>query len=148
MACQLVTSEEWEITYQAKVGVINVLVHYIPHDSIPGHIMFPEFHHADVDVVVEKYNSTLSDILDKHAPLKTRTVTVHPDAPWINDEIKDKKRQKRKAERKWRHSGLTVHKEIYCEERKELNQMISNSKNRLTPHHASKALCLRVLMTF
>ena len=58
----------------------------------------PEFHHADVDVVVEKYNSTLSDILDKHAPLKTPAIKVHCDASWINDEIKDKKMQKQKAE--------------------------------------------------
>lgn len=32
--------------------------------------------------LVDCYNSTLARILDRHAPLKTKTVTVRPQMPW------------------------------------------------------------------
>ena len=34
------------------------------------------------------YNSELSSVLDKHAPLKSRMVTIRPAAPWFSEEIK------------------------------------------------------------
>ena len=73
----------------------------------------PDFQHEDVDVLVDKRNTTMAEILEKHAPLKTKEVTIHPDAPWINDEVKEQKRKKRKAERKWRKTGLVAHKDKY-----------------------------------
>ena len=64
----------------------------------------------DVNDLVQAYNSTLSQILQNHAPLKTRQITIHAVAPWMNDCVKDLKHDKRKAERKWRSSGLEIHK--------------------------------------
>ena len=64
--------------------------------------------HDDVDVLVDTYNSTLSKILDKHAPIKSKIVTIHDDAPWMTYTVKEAKREKRKAERKWRQTGLVV----------------------------------------
>jgi len=101
----------------------------------------PGFHHDDVDKLVDMYNSTLSEILEKHAPIKKRMVTIHPDAPWIDDEIKQKKREKRKAERNWRRTGLTVHKEIYIDERKHLNILISRSKREFYQQQISTSSC-------
>ena len=88
----------------------------------------PEMQHEDVDILVETYNSTLTKILDQHAPLKSRTVTIHPNAPWMTDGIKEVKREKRKAERKMRQTGLVIHKEIYIEYRNKMNRMITDSK--------------------
>ena len=51
----------------------------------------------DLDALVRRYNTTLSKVIDCHAPLKTRTVKVRPVVPWYNDEIKDTKRLKCKA---------------------------------------------------
>ena len=48
------------------------------------------------------YHSTLSDLLDIHAPLTTKTIIVRPSVPWMNSNIKQLKRDRRKAERKWR----------------------------------------------
>ncbi|GFS26602.1 ATP-dependent DNA helicase [Elysia marginata] len=39
------------------------------------------------------FNSNLRAILDKHAPLRTRTVTHRPSAPWMNEQIKDAKQE-------------------------------------------------------
>ena len=54
----------------------------------------------------DQYDSVLSSILDKHAPLQTKTVIQRPAAPWYSEEIATEKTQRRKLERRWRHSGL------------------------------------------
>ena len=52
------------------------------------------------------YNSTLHDCLEKHALITTRTISVRPFVAWFTEEIKCAKREKRKAERKWRMTKL------------------------------------------
>ena len=68
---------------------------------------------SDVSQLVELYDRTLSSVLDKHAPLTVKTITVRNNSPWFNDEIKEAKRKRRKAERKWRKTKLQVHLEIF-----------------------------------
>ena len=41
----------------------------------------------DLDVLVEDYTTTLSQVLDRHAPLKTKTVRARPKVPWYTSEI-------------------------------------------------------------
>ena len=83
---------------------------------------------GELEYLVSFYNKTLSNILDKHAPLKTKTVTIHPTAKWMNDEVRAAKSAKRKAERKWRKTNLEVHRQIYISMRDDLNVIINNSK--------------------
>ena len=59
-----------------------------------------------LDGLVSFYNSTLGECLDKHAPITTRTISVRLRVAWFNEEIKCAKRDKRKAERKWRTTKL------------------------------------------
>ena len=68
----------------------------------------PVSHHKDLDMLVDTYNFTMSTILEKHTPFKKWTVTIHLDALWMNDGLKNKKREKSKAGRKWR-KGTTIH---------------------------------------
>ena len=56
----------------------------------------------DVTILVDQYNSVLSSLLDKHAPLNKRVVTLQPAAPWYNDEIKVEKCLCRRLEQCWR----------------------------------------------
>ena len=58
----------------------------------------------DLDVLVEDYTTTLSQVLDRHAPLKTKTVRARPKVPWYTSEIAEAKRRRRKAERRWRRT--------------------------------------------
>ncbi len=60
----------------------------------------------DLNELVDCYNKTLSSILDQYAPLKTKTVTKRPIVPWFNEQVKAAKRQRRKAEKKWRRTNL------------------------------------------
>ena len=59
---------------------------------------------TDVDEMASCYNSTLQAILNKHAPLKTKTVVNRKRVPWFNSQMKAAIRARRKAERTWRKS--------------------------------------------
>ena len=74
------------------------------------------------------YNITLREILDKHAPEKTVNITFRPDSPWMNDEIWQQKRLRRKFESMWRRTGLQVHREMYVHQRDIVNSMIQKAK--------------------
>ena len=56
--------------------------------------------------LVRSYNTTLSSLLDEHAPPCTRAIVSRPSVPWFNEEIRSAKRQRRRAERKWKLSNL------------------------------------------
>ena len=43
---------------------------------------------SDVDEMASRYNSTLLAILDKHAPLNTKTVVSRKRVPWFNSQMK------------------------------------------------------------
>jgi hypothetical protein len=81
-----------------------------------------------VETAVSMYNSTLSDLLDKHAPLKKKTVTLHPNAPWYTEEIDIAKKEKRKAEAMWRETKLTVHRDIFVQKKVKVNQLLVSAK--------------------
>ena len=54
--------------------------------------------------MVSCYNSTLSSLLDKYAPLRTKSVANRKRVPWFNHKINDAIKARRRAERKWRYS--------------------------------------------
>ena len=58
----------------------------------------------NVDDFVCSYNDRLSSLIDHHAPIKTKTITIRPNAPWYNNEITLAKRLRRKYEHKWLRS--------------------------------------------
>ena len=47
-----------------------------------------------LDEAVDQYNTTLKDLIELHAPLKQRSVVDHPNHPWINKHISEKKRER------------------------------------------------------
>ena len=54
-----------------------------------------------------QYDSVLSSILNKHAPLRKRVIAIRPRAPWYIEEIKEQKEICRRLKRRWRRSRLT-----------------------------------------
>ena len=56
---------------------------------------------TDLDSLVHQYDTSLGDLLDKHAPQIWRTISSCPHAPWYNEDIRKAKRQLRKCERRW-----------------------------------------------
>lgn len=98
-----------------------------------------------VEEAVSTYNKVLSQTLDKHAPAVTKTITVHPDTPWYNSEIDSAKKARRKAEKTWRKSKLTIHRSIFMEKREEVNMLIKAAKqnhysNMINGSHDTKKM--------
>jgi hypothetical protein len=99
---------------QLQIDIDNSALIENPNDSLCG--------------LVEQYNKTLSNLLDKHAPLKTRVITIRPITPWYCNEIHAAKAERRKCEARWRESGLTVHREIYKVARNKVTSLIVSAK--------------------
>ena len=56
------------------------------------------------------YDKILRFLIDKCAPVNTRNVIDRAKAPWMNAELLNEKRVKRRLERRWRNTGLEVDK--------------------------------------
>ena len=74
------------------------------------------------------YDTQLTNVLNKHAPPKEKSIVIRPQQPWFSDDLHLAKSEKRKAERLWRRTGLTVHREIFKEERDKYNKLLLSSK--------------------
>ncbi|XP_071477944.1 hyalin-like, partial [Diadema antillarum] len=72
----------------------------------------------------------LSNLLDKHAPVKTVTVTVRPNAPWFSDEIRDARRRRRRAERRMLKSGMQTDMDLYRQECELYYSLITDAKSQ------------------
>ena len=84
--------------------------------------------HADLDALVGAFNDTLSHLVDSHAPLKTRTITIRSHSPWYTDEIATEKRKRRSLERRWRSSRLSSDYENYVTQCNVVNNMLRAAK--------------------
>lgn len=71
---------------------------------------------ADLDDLCLQYDSALKSLLDKHAPLCTKIVSQRRKAPWYNDVIRRNKAERRKLERRWRKSKLTIDRDLFVEQ--------------------------------
>ena len=68
--------------------------------DIASSMLCASVHWDNIDALSDCFNKTLTDILDKFAPLKTRTMTDRPMVPWFNDDIKQLERQRRGLEKR------------------------------------------------
>ncbi|CAC5422780.1 unnamed protein product [Mytilus coruscus] len=66
-----------------------------------------------VDSLVSLYNTNLISDIDKHAPIVSKEITLRPNTEWHTEELRDAKRNCRKAERRMQKTNLTVHQQIH-----------------------------------
>ncbi len=78
----------------------------------------------DLDTLVVTYESGLKCIMDKHAPVQTKMVTVRPLLSWYDPSLKVLKRSLRKAEQKW-------HKQQSQESLRSFKTLRSSYNNKL-----------------
>ena len=55
----------------------------------------------DLDNLVKEYDTKLGKLLEKHAPMKSKKITVRREVPWFSDEAMKLKIQTRNAGRHW-----------------------------------------------
>ena len=65
---------------------------------------------SDLISLCSRYDDVISAIVDKHAPLVTKTITVRPTSPWYTDDIGVEKSTRRRFERRWRRTLLPEHR--------------------------------------
>ena len=46
-----------------------------------------------VNDLVDAYNQGLQQLIEDHAPMKTKYVTFRPDCPWYSDELRTEKQK-------------------------------------------------------
>ena len=85
---------------------------------------------SDVDAKVDQYNNVLKQVLDKHAPEKTKRFAERDNRPWMCDRISNAKKRRRRLERRWRRTKLTVHRQAYEEERDHVKNLIETEKSQ------------------
>ena len=89
---------------------------------------FSGFTCTDPEEGVKSYNSILQGIVENHAPLKSREVTIRADAPWYNSELTKEKQLRRKLERKYKRTKLHVDKSQLDHQRNKYNYLLSEAK--------------------
>lgn len=83
---------------------------------------------AKIDDSVAQYNHQLSTLLESHVQLKTENIVERPHCPWMNENISSAKQTRRKYERRWRKSLLTIHKELYLAQKHLVQSLIQHAK--------------------
>jgi len=84
---------------------------------------------ADVDVYVDQLNNVLTELLDKHA--RVRTTRRRPPkriSRWLSDEAVAAKRLRRCLERRWRNTGLEADRVKYRLACRDANRLINCSR--------------------
>ena len=81
-----------------------------------------------VGEMVEAHDTGLRRIIDHHAPLVVKTVTLRPNSPWYTDELRREKHNRRRAERTWLRTGLVIHKQVYRAQYVIVNRMLLAAK--------------------
>jgi len=86
-------------------------------------------HPIELEDLVDKYYSELSSVLNKHAPIKKRIITLRPASPWYSTDIKVAKCKRRKLERRWRSTRLTIDRELFVKQSNVVNKLIATTKH-------------------
>ena len=76
-------------------------------------LVTPVLSYPNVDHLFSIYNNCLSSLIDHHAPIRTKTITIRPDAPWYNNAITQAKRLRRSYEHKWLRSKTLDSSDYY-----------------------------------
>ena len=84
---------------------------------------------------LETYNTTLCNLVDKHAPLIEREITIRPQTQWFTEEIRVEKHRLRNLERKWRQTKSEIDRQLYRQQCKNMNKLIRIAK---TEYYTSK----------
>ena len=81
----------------------------------------------DIDPLYEQYVSSLSDLLDIHAPLKTRRLTK-PAPSWITNEYRTAKCMRKQYERTWRRYKTPLNRARLRRQINRCNHLLNKNK--------------------
>ena len=76
---------------------------------------------------VDQYKTVLGNLLDKHAPIRKRTVIVRPE--WYSSDIHETKTKRRRLEQQWRKSKLEIDYGLFANQSKVVRGMVTQAKS-------------------
>ena len=83
----------------------------------------------NLGAMVDNYNSALREIVDASAPWKTAKFKIVEKAPWFDREYADLRKERRRAEKRYRSTRLEADKKVYTALRREaINTSFSKKK--------------------
>ena len=97
------------------------------HEDIKGSTLFTD-PSDELSGRVINYEKTLANLLDKHAPLKSKEMILRPNAPWYDESLRLAKQEKRRHERLWMKSKLECDRQIYAESCKAYTRKLDRTK--------------------
>ena len=77
----------------------------------------------------KRFCESTKEVIDRVAPVVTKTITRNTSAPWMDNEFKKARQQRRKLEKKWRKSKTEEDRQSYVEQRERCAEL-SVSKQR------------------
>ena len=84
----------------------------------------------DLSALCQQYDSVLSAILDKHAPVSTKTMSKKTPTPWMTSEIMKAKNLRHNLERTWRRSRTHLDRSRYKHQCHLCNRMMTKAKSK------------------
>ena len=60
--------------------------------------------------VIDWYNSVTHDVVNLHAPFRSKKIIVKPNAPWFDGEYASLRRKRRATEKHYRKTRLEIHR--------------------------------------
>ena len=82
--------------------------------------------HKKASLLYNQYHTVLTDLVNHHAPIKTKSVPTRPPDPWISDDILKAKHNRRRLERTWCRTRSVTNR---LSASHQYNRLISESKN-------------------
>ena len=76
--------------------------------------------------LVHAYTTGIKAFIDQHAPIQRKSITRN--AQWYSDELRHAKHVRRRAEKVWRRTKLTVHRQLFREQCNAVNKLMISAK--------------------
>jgi len=83
-----------------------------------------------LDTLVSNFSEAVTKSLDVHAPLKEITLKDGDPKPWYDNDIHQERRKRRRAERQYKKTRLTVHKQELERQSQLVIEMIKEKKSK------------------
>ncbi|GFR92603.1 ATP-dependent DNA helicase [Elysia marginata] len=85
---------------------------------------------ASVNEKINVLSNTISNVLEAHAPQKVKSIVIRQNCKWYTDGFRKTKRERRKAERRWKKSRLEIDRQLYVTIKNKVNDMIKSGKRK------------------
>ncbi|XP_033633164.1 uncharacterized protein LOC117294758 [Asterias rubens] len=82
----------------------------------------------DMTHLLQVVPDSLKQLIDRHAPIQRRLLPVRPHSPWYTHDIMEAKKQKRMYDKQRRKSSLTVHRQMFTEQRNLVLRLIRDAR--------------------